>query len=38
MTPEACLDRLEQKFDDESFVNKVDRGQRASISLKMLNY
>ena len=38
MTPEARLNRLEQKFDDESFVKEVDRGQRSSISLKMWNY
>ena len=38
MTPEAYLKRLKQKFDDDSFVKEVDRGQRSSISLKIWNY
>ena len=34
MTPEAYVNRLKQKLDDDCFVKEVDRGQRSSISLK----
>ena len=38
MTPEACLNKLKEKFDGDSFAKEVDRGERSSISLKMWNY